>query len=82
MQKDIASMILRRSIGALASRPAGGCSHCHRVPVPGELVHVGESGSRLCSLCASQLPGDERLELKAERVHSYERHVFAVPRAA
>lgn len=82
MPKEIGSLILRRSIGALRARPDCGCSRCRRVPVPGELVYASESSSRLCSLCASKLSEGERASLTGERVHSYERHVFAVPRAA
>ncbi|MBX5470743.1 MAG: hypothetical protein IRZ21_12715 [Thermoleophilaceae bacterium] len=82
MARDIAPLILRRSIGALAAREDRDCSRCRRVPVPGELVHVSESGRRLCSLCAAELSEEDRRALRTERVRPYERRVIAVQRAA
>jgi hypothetical protein len=78
---DLASLILRRSLGALgAGRDS--CSGCRRVPVAGELLHVFESGETLCSLCLAGLPEAERSPLRSERVHVADRRLAVVPKAA
>ncbi|HEX8856381.1 MAG TPA: hypothetical protein VF752_12360 [Thermoleophilaceae bacterium] len=82
MPNDIASLLLRKSIGALSKSRGSCCSRCRRTPVAGELMHVFESGSTLCTLCTAELPEAERRPLRSERVHMTDRHVFAVPRAA
>jgi hypothetical protein len=82
MPTDIASLILRTSIGDLVSRRPSGCSRCQRTPVVGELMHIFESDRTLCTLCTALLPEDERRPVRSERVHAGDRHVFAVPRAA
>jgi hypothetical protein len=82
MPNDIASVLMRKSIGALSKSRGSSCSRCHRTPVAGELMHVFESDRTLCTLCAAELPEGERRPLRSERVHMADRHVFAVPRAA
>jgi hypothetical protein len=78
---DLASIILRRSIGALRHSRSS-CASCRRTPVAGEVVHVFESDRVLCSLCLAQLPEEERAPLRSERVHVSERRIAVVPRAA
>jgi hypothetical protein len=78
---ELASLILRRSLGALGTDRSA-CSRCHRTPVAGELMHVFESSKVLCSLCLATLPEAERSPVRSERVHVGERRIAAVPRAA
>ena len=78
---ELASLILRRSLGALHHDRAS-CSRCHRTPVAGELMHVFDSGKALCSLCLARLPEPERSPLRSERVHVGDRRIAAVPKAA
>jgi hypothetical protein len=78
---ELASIIIRRSIGALG-RNRSSCASCRRTPVAGEVVHVFEAERVLCSLCLAQLPEDERAPLRSERVHVSERRIAVVPKAA
>jgi hypothetical protein len=78
---ELASLILRRSLGALGHNQDS-CSRCRRTPVAGELVHTFESGTVLCSLCLAGLPESERSPLRSERVHVSDRRLSVVPRAA
>ena len=81
MGVELASLILRRSLGAVGSG-RDSCSRCHRTPVAGELMHTFESGSVLCSLCLAGLPEAERSPLRSERVHVSDRRLSVVPKAA
>jgi ferredoxin len=81
MASDLASFILRTSLGALGCRGPS-CSSCRRTPVAGELMHVFESGKSLCTLCVGRLPEGERAPLRSERIHAAERPLDVVPRAA
>jgi hypothetical protein len=81
MPHDLASLILRSSLGALRHHRSS-CSGCRRTPVAGELLHVFESGSELCSLCLADLPESKRVPLRSERVHAGERRLSVMPRAA
>ena len=78
---ELASLILRRSLGALAHN-RDSCSRCRRTPVAGELMHTFESGSVLCSLCLAGLPEAERSPLRSERVHVADRPLAVVSKAA
>ena len=78
---ELASIILRRSIGALGHGRSS-CASCRRTPVAGELMHVFESDRVLCSLCLAHLPEGERAPLRSERVHACERRLSVVPRPA
>ena len=78
---ELASLILRRSLRGLGTG-RDSCSGCRRVPVAGELLHVFESGERLCSLCLSALPEPERSPVRSERVHVGDRRLPVVPKAA
>lgn len=78
---ELASIILRRSLGALGTNRSS-CSSCRRTPVAGELMHVFESDRVLCSLCLAHLPEEERAPLRSERVHVSERRIAVVPKAA
>jgi hypothetical protein len=78
---ELASLILRRSLGSLG-HDRSSCSRCRRTPVPGELMHVFEADTLLCSLCLASLPEAERSPLHSERVHVTDRRIPVVPRAA
>jgi hypothetical protein len=78
---ELASLILRRSLGALGTS-RDSCAGCRRIPVAGELLHVFESGKTLCSLCLADLPEAERSPLRSERVHVGDRRLPVVPKAA
>jgi hypothetical protein len=78
---DLASMLVRSSIGTLASRAAS-CGQCRRTPLAGERVHELDGGCTLCDLCFAGLPEERRLAVRTERVHASERRLAVVPRAA
>jgi hypothetical protein len=78
---DLASMLVRSSIGTLASQAAC-CGQCRRTPLAGERVHEVDDGVTLCDLCFARLPEDRRLAVRTERVHASERRLAVVPRAA
>jgi hypothetical protein len=78
---DLASMLVRNSIGTLTSR-AVSCGQCRRTPLAGERVHEVEGGRTLCDLCFAGLPDERRLAVRSERVPASERRLAVVPRAA
>jgi hypothetical protein len=78
---DLASLLVRSSIGTLASSAAS-CGQCRRTPLAGERVHEVDGGRTLCELCFAGLPDDRRLAVRTERVHASERRLAVVPRAA
>ena len=78
---DLASMLVRSSIGTLASRTAS-CGECRRTPLAGERMHEVKGGRKLCDLCFAGLPEDRRLAVRTERVHASERRLAVVPRPA
>lgn len=55
------------------------CSTCLRRLLPGETLHVYESGSSLCTLCAAVRPEEP---LRRERIHASPMRLAVVPRAA
>ena len=77
---DLAGMLMRRSIGALA--PPDDCHGCRRTPLAGERLHELHGGRTLCDLCFAVLPEERRLAVRTERVHASERRLAVVPRAA
>jgi hypothetical protein len=78
---ELASMLLRRSIGSLsASRDC--CGECHRTPLAGERMHELDSGRVLCELCFGALPEERRMAVRSERVHAGERRLAVAPKAA
>jgi hypothetical protein len=78
---DLAGMLMRSSIGALAT-PSDHCHDCRRTPLAGERLHELGSGSLLCELCFGALPEESRLAVRSERVHASERPISVVRRAA
>jgi hypothetical protein len=78
---DLASILLRKSVGALSSgRPH--CSSCRRTPLVGERLHETDGGRHLCDLCAMDVPEDDRRFVRVERIHASERHLAVGPRIA
>jgi hypothetical protein len=78
---DLASMLVRRSVGAL---PAGGspCSECQRTPLPGEALHELGTGQVLCDLCFAALPDADRVAVRSERVRVAARPLAVVAKPA
>ena len=77
---DLAAMLMRSSIGALA--PSDQCHDCRRTPLAGERVHELGTGQQLCELCFGALPDESRRAVRSERVHASEQRLAVVPRAA
>ena len=78
---DLASIIVRTSIGMLPSTAAS-CGSCRRTPLAGERMHELDRGPTLCDLCFAVLPDEQRVAVRSERVHASERRLAVVPRAA
>jgi hypothetical protein len=78
MAREIASILLRNSLGSLHSERTS-CSHCRRVPLTGELMHELESGREVCSLCLAGLDGDP---VRSQRVRATDKPLSVVPKAA
>lgn len=78
---DLASILLRRSVGSLDSGRSR-CATCSRSPLVGERLHEMNSGRTLCDLCLWELPEEERQAVRSERVHASERQLAVAPRAA
>ena len=75
---DLASMLVRSSIGTLAQAHAS-CAECRRTPLAGERMHELDGGRVLCDLCFARLPEDRRFAVRTERVHASERRLAVVP---
>jgi hypothetical protein len=74
---DISSELQVHSVQAQTTAPC--CTACTRRLLPGETLHVYESGSSLCTLCAAVLPDQP---LRRERIHASAMRLAVVPRAA
>ena len=72
MPKEIAPILVRHSLDALHRRS----------PLVGELMHVLESGRRVCSLCVARLPSRQGSPVASERIHASERPLAVMQRAA
>jgi hypothetical protein len=81
MAREIASILLRNSIGALHTERST-CSRCRRLPLVGELMHELESGSEVCSLCLAKTGGRDGEPVRSERVRATDKPLAVVPRAA
>ena len=81
MRNELASILLRKSIGSMSSdRPR--CAGCRRTPLTGELLHVLPSNRMLCELCLGRIPESEREPVRTYRVRAGERGLPVAPRAA
>ncbi len=74
---DISSELQTRSLKAPRAVPD--CAGCERRLLPGETLHVYESGRSLCTLCAAAF---SEAPLRRERVHATAMRLAVVPRAA
>ena len=81
MAKDIASILVRNSVGRLQNDEPQ-CSRCRRTPLVGELIHTLSSGRRACSLCVARAVAVEGEPVDVERVRSGERPLAVAKRAA
>jgi hypothetical protein len=81
MAREIASILLRNSLGSLHSDPPQ-CSRCRRSPLVGELLYLLGSGRRACSLCVARSASIEGEPVEAERVRSTERRLAVVQQRA
>jgi hypothetical protein len=77
---DISSEIQLHSLPA--RHAAACCTACERRLLPGETLHVYESGRSLCTLCAGRLPADKRTPVRRERIHAAAVALAVAPRAA
>jgi hypothetical protein len=66
-----------QSLQARGSEP--GCSSCDRRLLPGETLHVYESGESLCTLCASTAAAEP---VRRVRVYATAGRLAVAPRAA
>jgi hypothetical protein len=74
---DITSELQAHSAQSPTTAP--GCGACQRRLLPGETLHVYESGRSLCTLCAAVLPEEP---LRRERIRATTMRLAVVPRAA
>lgn len=81
MAREIASILLRNSLGSLHTERAA-CSRCRRVPLTGEMMHELESGSEVCSLCLAASGGRDGEPVRSQRVRATDKPLSVVPRAA
>jgi hypothetical protein len=81
MAREIASILLRNSLGALHTDRED-CSDCRRIPLIGELMHELESGKQLCALCLVKADGRGGEPVRTQRVRATDKPLAVVPRAA
>ena len=77
---DIASILLRKSVGALSSGRTH-CSSCRRTPLVGERLHETDEGRQLCELCVVETHAGGHV-ISVHRVHASERQLPVGPRIA
>jgi hypothetical protein len=77
---DISSELQLHSLHL--GQSAACCSACERRLLPGEMLHVYDSGRKLCTLCRALLPEDERVPIRSERIHATAVRLAVAPRAA
>ena len=78
---ELSTLLVRRAAVAAAQAQAR-CGACGRTPLAGELLHVFDSGRRLCALCLRAVPDDGPRPVRAERLRARERAPAAARRAA
>ncbi len=74
---DITSELQAHSLQASRTVPC--CSGCKRRLLPGETLHVYESGHSLCTLCAK---AEAQEPLRRERIRATAVGLAVMPRAA
>jgi hypothetical protein len=77
---DITSELQLHSLHT--GQSAACCSACERRLLPGELLHVYESGRTLCTLCRGVLPAETGSPVRSERIHATSVRLAVAPRAA
>jgi hypothetical protein len=81
MNTDLATMMMRHSVGAVSSN-LDTCERCRRTPLAGELMHELDDHRHVCQLCLARMPESERAPVRSDRVHTGARRLAVVPRAA
>ncbi len=81
MSSDLASVLLRKSIGSMTGHRVR-CSSCRRTPLGGELIHRFEDERSLCTLCLHELGDQAPAPVHSERVPAGERRVALLKSAA
>jgi len=81
MPVDLASVLLRKSIGSMTVH-RDHCASCRRTPLGGELMHRFEDDRSLCTLCLHQLGEQAPAPVRSERVPAGERRVALLKSAA
>jgi hypothetical protein len=81
MAREIASILIRNSVGAFRSDEPS-CSGCRRIPLVGEWLYQLGSGKRVCSLCLERAAKRDGEPVGAERVRSCERRLAVVQQRA
>jgi CRISPR/Cas system-associated protein Cas10 (large subunit of type III CRISPR-Cas system) len=77
---DLAAHLLRKGIRSITVG-LDRCSGCRRSPLPGEVLHVYDQGSRLCALCrAERAPGGAAI-VRLERVGIDRQRLTVTPHA-
>jgi hypothetical protein len=74
---DISSELQLNSLRA--GHSAACCSACRRRLLPGELLHVYDSGRTLCTLCRA---ADTSSPVRSERIHAAVSRLAVASRAA
>ena len=82
MSDDLASIMIRNSVGAARADEEPQCAGCRRAPLVGEWLYELASGRRLCSLCVAQAAAEEGEPVSAERVRSCDRRLAVVQQRA
>jgi hypothetical protein len=77
---DISAELQLQSLHA--GHSAACCSACERRLLPGEVLHVYDSGRSLCTLCRGSLADDNASPIRSERIHVTAQRLAVVPRAA
>jgi hypothetical protein len=81
MSSDLAAHLLRKGIRSM-SGALERCSRCRRSPLPGEVLHVFDEGSRLCALCRVKRAPDGASPVRLERVRITHHRLTVTPRAS
>ena len=70
---DLASILVRRSVGALSSGQPQ-CHSCRRTPLAGERLSETDGGRHLCELCVVETHASGHV-ISVHRVHASERQL-------
>ena len=77
MPNEMSTLLMRNTLDSLRTDEPR-CSRCGRNPLVGEILHVLESGKRVCPLCVARVAAREGEPVSSERVRSCERRLAVV----